>query len=167
MHLAVRLVPRALLPNLAVTTALALLGLAAAVAGGIAMGWLLFAVMGWLAAGAAVRSLRRVPVLSIGPDGLVDHRRDVSIRWSEIESLRTLDRRAVFGPTPLLELIPKTSFTQPRSALWLAVLRGDLAVVDARDSSRHMIDLRHLDHTPEDVMAAIRANRDVAAPTPA
>lgn len=167
MHLAVRSDPRALLPGLAVTTLLALAGLVAALAAGIAMGWLLFAVLGWLALGTAVRALRRGPVLSIGPDGLVDHRRDASIRWSEIESLRTLDRRAIFGPTPLLELVPRTRFTQPRPALYKAVATGALALVDARDTSRHMIDLRHLDHTPEEIMSTIRANRTAAAPTAA
>lgn len=164
MHLAVRPDPRALLPSLAVTAALALAGLAAALVGGIVMGWAVFAVLGWLAVGTALRLTRPGPALSIGPDGLVDHRRDVSIRWDEVESLRTVNRRALFGPTPLLELVPRTRFTQPRAALLAAVARGDLAVVDARDTSRHMIDLRHLDHTPEEVMSAIRTNRTAATP---
>jgi hypothetical protein len=39
------------------------------------------------------------------------------------------------------------------------VLRGDLALADARDDRRLMIDLRHLDATPEQVLAAARGHR--------
>lgn len=142
---------------------LSLIGLGVALAAGVLVGWLLFAVMAWLAGGAILRAARRGPVLSIGPDGLVEHRRDVSVRWDELASLRTVDRRALLGKTPLLELVPERTFDQPRGPLVAAVLRGDVAMVDARDDKRLMIDLQHLDATPEEVMAAIRAARGTPA----
>lgn len=158
---------RALAPQILGALALALAGLAAALIAGVVVGWLVFAIMAWLAVGATLRAGRRSPVLSIGPDGLVEHRRDVSVRWDEIDSLRTVDRRALLGKTPLLELVPRTAFDQPRGPLLAAVLRGDVAVVDARDDERLMIDLQHLTATPEEVMAAIREARGTPAPTPA
>ena len=158
---------RALVPQILGAAALAVAGLVAALAAGVVVGWLVFALMAWLAAAAVLRAARKGPVLSIGPDGLVEHRRDVSVRWDEIASLRTVDRRRLLGTSPLLELVPQTRFDQPRSALVAAVLRGDVAMVDARDDARMMIDLQHLDATPEDVMAAIREARGVPAPAAA
>lgn len=167
MQATVHVASRQLLPEVVLTAALAIVGIAAAVLTGFAMAWVLFAFMTWFAVAAVVRARRRGPVLSIGPDGLVEHRRDVSVRWDELESLRTVDRRGLRGAKPLLELVPKRPFHQPRGALLAAVLRGDIAVVDARDRSRIMIDLRHLRATPEEVMALIRSARGVPAPAPA
>jgi hypothetical protein len=148
-------------PGLALATALLAVGVAAALAG-VAMGWVLGAFMLWSAAGLARRLLRGDPVLTIDDDGVHDHRIPVELPWADLESMRTVDRRALLRTVPFLELVPRGPLRRSRSSLLRAVLRGDVAVVDARNADRLMLDLQHLDRTPEEVMAAAREHRGLA-----
>jgi hypothetical protein len=126
---------------------------------GVVMGWVLAAFMAWVALGTVRRLLRRAPVLTIDARGVTDHRIPVTIAWSDVERMRTLDRRVLVQRIPMLELVPVRPLVRSTWAVLRAVLRGDLAVVDARDASRLVVDLQHLDATPEEVLAAARACR--------
>jgi len=153
-----RVSPRRIAPALGGTVLLLAIGLAAALAG-VAMGWVLAAFMLWSAAGLARRMRRRDPVLTIDAAGVRDARLPVAVAWDEVERLRTVDRRVMLSKVPLLELVPKGRFDRDRSQLVRAVLRGDVSLADARDEARLMLDLRYLDVTPEQVMAAVREHR--------
>jgi hypothetical protein len=134
------------------------LGVAAALFG-VVMGWLLAAFMAWVALGIVRRLLRRDPVLTIDERGVTDHRIPVTIAWPDVDRMRTLDRRVLLQKIPMLELVPVRPLTRDTGLVLRAVLRGDLAVVDARDASRLVVDLQHLDATPEEVLAAARQAR--------
>jgi hypothetical protein len=123
------------------------------------MGWVLAAFMAWTTAGIVRRLLRRAPVLTIDGDGVHDHRIPVTIAWPDVERMRTLDRRVLVQRIPMLELVPVRPLTRDTGSVVRAVLRGDLSVVDARDAARLVVDLQHLDATPEQVLAAARAAR--------
>jgi hypothetical protein len=137
---------------------LAVLGILAGVFG-VVMGWVLAAFMAWSAAGVLRRLLRRDPVLTVDATGVHDHRIPVTIAWQDVERMRTVDRRVLLQRIPLLELVPVRPLTRDTGSVLRAVLRGDLSVVDARDASRLVVDLQHLDATPEQVLAAARAAR--------
>ena len=158
MSLEARIVPRRVAPALVASVALLAVGVAAALAG-VGMGWVLAAFMVWTTVGLARRMRRSEPVLTIDDTGVRDHRVPVAVGWDEVERVRTVDRRVVVAKVPLLELVPRGRFAREGRALARAVLRGDLAFADARDDTRVMIDLRHLDATPEQVMAAVREHR--------
>jgi hypothetical protein len=123
------------------------------------MGWVLAAFMGWAAFGIARRMLRRSPALTIDTAGVHDHRIPAQIAWHEVDSMRTLDRRVLVTKVPMLELVPKRPLTRSVPSVLRAILRGDVSVVDARDASRLVIDLQHLDATPEQVLEAARRAR--------
>jgi hypothetical protein len=123
------------------------------------MGWVLAAFMAWVAFGVVRRLVRREPVLTVDERGVTDHRIPVTIAWPDVERMRTLDRRVLVQRIPMLELVPVRPLTRDTGSVLRAVLRGDLAVVDARDASRLVVDLQHLDATPEQVLAAARELR--------
>ena len=127
---------------------------------GVVMGWLLAAFMAWAALGIVRRLLRRAPVLTIDGRGVTDHRIPVTIAWADVDRMRTLDRRVLVQRIPMLELVPVRPLTRDTGSVLRAVLRGDLAVVDARDASRLVVDLQHLDATPEEILAAARTARE-------
>ena len=81
------------------------------------------------------------------------------MRWDEVERMRTVDRRIVFVKVALLELVPRGRFVRDRGALVRAVLRGDVAFTDARNDERLMVDVQHLDRTPEEILEAARLHR--------
>jgi hypothetical protein len=153
-----RYAPRRILPHLLVALAFLALGLATAVAG-VTMGWVLAAFMLWSAVGLARRMRRADPVLTVDADGVHDHRIPVTVRWDQVERMRTVDRRVVFAKVPFLELVPRGRFVRGWWSLTGAVLRGDISFVDARDDERLMFDLNHLDVTPEQVLDAARVHR--------
>jgi hypothetical protein len=126
---------------------------------GVVMGWLLAAFMAWTAFGIVRRLLRRAPVLTIDAGGVTDHRIPATIAWADVDRMRTLDRRVLLHRIPMLELVPARPLVRDTWSVLRAVLRGDLAVVDARDASRLVVDLQHLDATPEEVLAAARLSR--------
>ena len=126
---------------------------------GVVMGWALAALMAWSGAGVVRRLRRRGPVLTIDAAGVHDHRIPTHIAWADVERMRTLDRRVLLSRVPMLELVPARPLTRDTGSVLRAVLRGDLSVVDARDASRLVVDLQHLDATPEEVLAAARAAR--------
>jgi len=146
---------------LTTTGALAAVGAASALAG-VAMGWVLAAFMLWSAAGLLRRVRRRDPVLTIDAHGVRDHRLPAELPWADVERMRTVDRRTLLRTVPFLELVPRGPLRRSRGSVLRAVLRGDVAVVDARDAERLMLDLQHLDRTPEEVMAAAREQRGLA-----
>jgi hypothetical protein len=157
-HLQARYVPRRLVPGLVAAVAFAAIGVGAALAG-LAMGWVLAAFMVWTVANLVRRMRRRAPVLTLDAAGIHDHRIPAEVRWPEVARMRTVDRRVALARVPLLELVPTGPFRRDRRSLVAAVLRGDIAFVDARDDRRLMFDLRHLDVTPEQVLAVARAHR--------
>jgi hypothetical protein len=148
-------------PGLVLALALLAVGVAAALAG-VAMGWVLAAFMLWSALGLARRLLRAEPVLTIDERGVRDHRIPADLPWRDVERMRTVDRRALLRTVPFLELLPRGPLARSRGSLLRAVLRGDIAVVDARNGDRLMLDLQHLDRTPEELMAAAREHRGLA-----
>jgi hypothetical protein len=150
--------PARLRPGLLLALALLAAGVASALAG-VLMGWVLAAFMLWSGAGLVRRLLRRGPVLTIDAEGVHDHRLPAELPWRDVESMRTLDRRTLLRSVPFLELVPRGPLRRDRGSLLRAVLRGDVAVVDARDAGRLMVDLQHLDRTPEELMAAAREHR--------
>lgn len=153
-----RYVPGRLVPGLLASAVLAALGLVTALAG-VAMGWILAAFMLWSVANALTKMRRRDPVLTLDGSGVTDHRVPLQIRWNDVASMRTVDRRVVFAKVPLLELVPSEPGPHDARAMIGAVARGDIAFADARNRDRVMIDLRHLDVTPEQVLAAARVLR--------
>jgi hypothetical protein len=158
-----RYVPRRLLPGLAASLAFAAIGVLTAVLAGQIMGWILAAFMLWSAGTALTKIQRRDPVLTVDDSGVHDHRVPATIGWDEVESMRTVDRRVVFVKVPLLELVPSDDHKRDRRPMLGAVVRGDIAFVDARDDGRLMVSLHHLDRTPEEILAAARAHRAAAA----
>jgi len=148
-----------------ITTIFFAFGVSAALTG-VWMGWVLAAFMTWTAATLLRRMRRTGPVLTVDARGVHDHRVPMSLGWDRVASMRTVDRRVVFSKVPLLELVPAAPVDRDRGILVRAVLRGDLSFVDARDRSRLMFDLRHLDVTPEEVLAAAREHRAGWTPAP-
>ena len=158
MPLEARYVPRRVLPALLVAIALFALGVGTAFIG-VWMGWILAAFMLWTVWCMQRRYQRKDPVLTLDPERVTDHRIPQGIAWSDVRSMRTVNRRVTVVKVPLLELVPETPLPRDGRALARAVLRGDIAFADARDRDRLMIDLRHLDRTPEEVLAAAREHR--------
>lgn len=150
--------PRRLVPGIAISVLLFAAGVVAAFAG-VWMGWILAAFMLWTIANQLRRYHRPDPVLTIDATGATDHRVPRAVAWPAVTSMRTVDRRVVGQKVPLLELVPADGYERDGRALAIAVLRGDLSLADARDRDRVMIDLRHLDRTPEQVLAAAREHR--------
>ena len=153
-----RYVPSRLVPGLGASAALAALGVATALAG-VAMGWILAVFMFWSVGNALTKMRRSEPVLTLDRGGVTDHRIPLHVAWEDVASMRTVDRRVVFTRVPLLELVPTATAERDPKALIGAVFRGDIAFADARNRDRVMIDLRFLDVTPEEVLAAARALR--------
>jgi hypothetical protein len=153
-----RYVPGRLLPGLLLAVVLTAAGVLTALAG-VVMGWILAAFMLWSAANAISKMRRRDPVITVDETGVTDHRLPRHIPWQNVASMRTVDRRVVLVKVPLLELVPHEPLTRDGKAMLGAVVRGDIAFVDARDDDRVMVDLRYLDVTPEEVLAAARALR--------
>ena len=153
-----RYVPSRLVPGLGASTALAALGVATALAG-VTMGWILAVFMFWSVGNALTKMRRRDPVLTLDASGATDHRIPLHVAWEDVASMRTVDRRVVFTKVPLLELVPTAAAERDPKAMIGAVFRGDIAFADARNRDRVMIDLRFLDVTPEEVLAAARALR--------
>ena len=154
-----RVVPRRAVAAGVVNAALLVLGLVAALAGDVSMGWVLAAFGVWSTASVARRSLRRGPAVTIDEHGVRDHRVPSSIAWADVERVRTVNRRVVFQQIPLLELVPRAPIARERGVVARAVLRGDVAFADARNRERMIVDLQHLDRTPEEVLAAVREHR--------
>jgi hypothetical protein len=150
--------PRRLVPGIAISVVLFAVGVVAGYAG-VWMGWVLGAFMLWTIANQLRRYHRTEPVLTLDDTGATDHRVPRAIAWDQVQSMRTVDRRVVGQKVPLLELVPAGELDRDGRALAVAVLRGEVSLADARDTSRVMIDLRHLDATPEQVLAAARAHR--------
>jgi hypothetical protein len=151
-------VPRRLVPGLSASLVLAAAGVVTALSG-VVMGWILAAFMLWSTANAITKMRRREPVLTLDEAGVRDHRVPFDVRWEQVASMRTVDRRVVLVKVPLLELVPTAPVVRDRRQLIGAVVRGEIAFVDARDDDRVMVDLSHLDVTPEDVLAAARSLR--------
>jgi hypothetical protein len=104
------------------------------------------------------------PVVTVDETGVTDHRLPRHTAWEDVESMRTVDRRVVLVKVPLLELKPAQPLERDGREMVGAVARGDIAFVDARDDDRVMVDLRYLDVTPEEVLAAARAFRSSVQP---
>jgi hypothetical protein len=153
-----RYVPGRLLPGLLLALLLAVAGLVTALLG-VIMGWILAAFMLWSAANAIRKMSGPDPVITVDETGVTDHRLPRHTAWEDVESMRTVDRRVVLVKVPMLELVPRAPLQRDGRAMVGAVARGDIAFVDARDDDRVMIDLRYLDVTPEEVLAAARALR--------
>jgi hypothetical protein len=127
---------------------------------GVWMGWILGAFVLWTLANQLRRYHRDEPVITIDDAGATDHRVPRAVPWDAVESMRTVNRRVVGVKVPLLELVPTDAGVgRDGKALAAAVLRGDIAFADARDDTRVMFDLRHLDVSPEQVLAAAREHR--------
>ena len=156
--LTARYVPRRLVPGLIASVALAAAGVLTALVG-VIMGWILAAFMLWSVANALTRLGRRDPVLTLDATGLTDHRVPRTVRWDDVASMRTVDRRVVLVKVPLLELVPEEPVQRDGRAMLGAVVRGDIAFVDARDDDRVMVDLKHLDRTPEEILGIARTLR--------
>ena len=151
--------PRRLVPGLAVSAGLAAVGVVSATVG-VTIGWLLAIFMLWSVANTLTKMRRREPVLTLDGSGATDHRVPLHVAWDDVASMRTVNRRALlFAKIPLLELVPNTPGRRDAKTMIGAVLRGDIAFGDARNHERVMMDLRYLDATPEEVMAAARALR--------